>query len=378
MGDVESPEAHAVTSQDAQDEQPAQNSRPTGQTGTQNTEPAATMSKNARKRLRRTKAWEDGREDRKQRRRERRVATKARRRQERAELLAQGADPAVLFAKRPPAQLVPVSLILDCDFEEYMTDKERVSLSSQVTRCYSDNRSFKYRTHLWISGWGGKLKERFETALEKQHTHWKAVGFEEGDFLAAAAQARAAMKTQGGTMTDALRASPDGGLKWEADGRDPFPLSKPAPELDGEHNDVVYLTSESPYTLERLEPNTSYVIGGLVDKNREKGLCFTRAVEKGVRTAKLPIAQYMKLRTRRILATNHVVEIMLRWLECGDWAKAFMHVIPKRKGIEMVGEGNEDRLDHGDDHGDADNGEPEAEAEAEAELSATDQTLKVK
>ena len=36
--------------------------------------------------------------------------------------------------------------------------------------------------------------------------------------------------------------------------------------------------------------------------------------------------------SRFVLATNHVCEIMLRWLELGAWGEAFMKVMPKRKG----------------------------------------------
>ncbi|EFY89287.1 tRNA (guanine(9)-N(1))-methyltransferase [Metarhizium acridum] len=370
------PGATTTSGQTAQDDQqqPRGTTTPAAQTGTagaENAEPAAPISKNALKRLRRAQEWEDGREDRKRRRREKRVASKARRREERAELLAQGADPAVLFAKKTPARLVPVSLILDCDFEEYMTDKERISLSSQVTRCYSENRNFKYKSHLWVSGWRGKLKERFETAMENQHAHWKGVGFEEGDFLAAAARAREGMRSAGGEMIDALQRSVGRPARWEKDEREPFPLSGPVPELNDEYADVVYLTSESPYTLERLEPNTSYVIGGLVDKNREKGLCYRRAVERGIRTARLPIGQYMKLRTRQILATNHVVEIMLRWLECEDWAEAFMRVIPKRKGVEMIADGDEEKTGNGDEDGDEGDQDGDGEKNGEDEAKGS-------
>lgn len=35
--------------------------------------------------------------------------------------------------------------------------------------------------------------------------------------------------------------------------------------------------------------------------------------------------------TRHVLTVNQVLEIMLRWLEIGDWEKAFLSVIPKRK-----------------------------------------------
>lgn len=130
-----------------------------------------------------------------------------------------------------------------------------------------------------------------------------------------------------------MQRSVDEPVPWTRDEKDPFPLPDvPEPPLDEEYKDVVYLSSDSPYTLERLEPNTTYIVGGLVDKNREKGLCYRRARERGIRTAKLPIGQFMVMQSRQVLATNHVVEIMLRWLEYEDWGKAFLSVIPKRKG----------------------------------------------
>lgn len=371
MSSIQEPtEANAASNQPTQEHE-APSAPQTSTAPSETLDPAEPMSKNARKRLRRIQEWEDGREDRKVRRREKRHKTKARRREERAELIAQGADPAALFAKRTPAVRVPVSLILDCNFEEYMTDRESVSMSSQVTRCYADNRNFKYKSHFWISGWRGNLKERFETTMEKQHVNWKGVGFEAGDFLATAVRAREQMSTNGGEMIDALKRSVENKVKWEKDTNEPFPLPGPLPELNEEYKDVVYLSSESPYTLQRLEPNTSYIIGGLVDKNREKGLCYKLAVEKGIRTARLPIGQYMKLRTRQILATNHVVEIMLRWLECEDWAEAFRHVIPKRKGAEVIGDrsGQAAKKEH-DEDGDEDEDE---EVDEEQEEQADDE-----
>ena len=303
------------------------------------TEAQPPMSKNALKRLKRQQQWEDGKDERRKRRKEKRHDRKSRRREQREALLAQGVDPSVVYPQRPAPTLVPVALVLDCDFEQYMTDKERISLCSQLTRCYADNRQARYRAHFWVSGWKGKVRERFETVLENQQKSWRGVEFFEGDFTEAAARARDVTKGEkGGKMIEPLQRSLDEKVPLSRDESDPSPIPEPEPEPAEEFKNIVYLTSDSPYTLERIDPHTSYIIGGLVDKNREKGLCYRRAREHGIRTAKLPIGQFMVMQSRQVLATNHVVEIMLRWLECEDWGKAFLQVIPKRKGGKLKGE----------------------------------------
>lgn len=44
-----------------------------------------------------------------------------------------------------------------------------------------------------------------------------------------------------------------------------------------------------------------------------------------------------------MLAPNHVNEIMLKWLECGNWGDAFMQVIPRRKGGVLRNRGESGR-----------------------------------
>lgn len=342
------------------------------------------MSKNALKRIRKQKEWEEGLEDRRQKRRDKRKAHKTKVRSERAALVAGGADPDEVYGRnKKQAVVVPVAIVIDCDFEQYMTDKERISLSSQVTRAYSDNRNARYRSHLWIAGFSGRLQERFDTKLQGQQKSWKGASVFAGDFVACAAEARAQMasretlpapeedgkdaelnQTTQQQMIGPLQRSVDCPVAWTRDERDPFPLPDPEPPLDPALRDVVYLSSDSPYTLERLEPNTTYVVGGLVDKNREKGLCYRRARERGIRTARLPIGQYMMMQSRQVLATNHVVDIMLKWLEYEDWAKAFLSVIPKRKGGKLRGENGEEA------EGEGEGEEAEEQAEGAAEGAA--------
>lgn len=352
------------------------------------------LSKSALKKLRKSEQWEAGKEARKLKKREKHKEKQARKAEERAELqakIASGVIDAIppkpdegktkLF--RRPIQ-VPVSFILDCDFNELMTEKELISLGAQLTRCYSDMKSNPYRPHLSISSWGGSLKSRFETVLSSNHLGWKGVRFYAEDFEAAAIELDGIMRgPEGGKILGALA-----GEAEEVKGEDKVEKSQPTPVsgtdvttepdskikqispettlsnlpeisqppkgadtkrpesiLDPQSGwssrniksepSIVYLTSDSPHTLESLSPNTSYIIGGIVDKNRHKGLCYKRARERGIRTAKLPIGEYMTMQSRTVLTINHVVEIMLKWLVTGDWGEAFLTVIPKRKEAKL-------------------------------------------
>lgn len=64
---------------------------------------------------------------------------------------------------------------------------------------------------------------------------------------------------------------------------------------------LVYLTSDSDNVLNELNSNDVYVIGGLVDHNRYKGICFNMAEEKGIRHARLPIKEHLLMKTRTVL-----------------------------------------------------------------------------
>lgn len=293
---------------------------------------ALPLSKNKLKKLKRDQEWEANRAKRKEKRREKQIEKKQRKRaacQDPApspstnqSLVQQnGQEQKSAEPKKVTRQeyiQLPVTLILDCGFNDLMIDKELKSLGSQVTRCYSDNHKAPLQAHLAISSFGGQLKERFDGLLAGHYRSWKNVRFLEGDFAQAADQAKEWMKgDRGGKLAGAL-----------AKEDDPAQIShEPA-----EAGEVVYLTSDSPETLTRLQPYSTYIIGGLVDRNRHKGVCYKRALDKGMRTAKLPIGDYMQMTSRFVLATNHVAEIMLRWLELGDWGEAFLQVVPKRKG----------------------------------------------
>ncbi|KAI9779973.1 MAG: tRNA (guanine(9)-N(1))-methyltransferase [Peltula sp. TS41687] len=299
------------------------------------------LSKNQLKKLRRRQEWEDNREERKIRRKEKLSAKKARRRealQQEHEAPVEG-EPSSVAAEdggvaavaheeqqqqqqrqpRPakhvkPTQL-PITFILDCSFDELMTEKEKVSLATQLARCYSGNRNAAHRAHLIVSSFGGGLKHRFETVLNNHHRGWKGVKFTEEDYVSAAKEAQNRM-----LAPDSNRILAGALAGQQAAG---------STKQEGE---IIYLTSDSPDTLTELKPYNTYVVGALVDHNRHKGICYKRAMDREVQTAKLPIGEYLQMASRFVLTTNQVVEIMLNWLECGDWAQAFLKVVPKRKG----------------------------------------------
>jgi len=87
---------------------------------------------------------------------------------------------------------------------------------------------------------------------------------------------------------------------------------------------LVYLTADSPNTIEKLDSDKIYIIGGLVDHNRLKGATLNKAISEGISTAKLPLDEYIQLASRKVLAVNHVFAILLDVSEHGDWEKIFL------------------------------------------------------
>ena len=185
------------------------------------------------------------------------------------------------------ALLTGQRIIIDLEFPDLMHLGELRSMGQQVTYCYAANSKASTPAHLILSGINGKMKE----SLEKQvngYANWLV------------------------TMTEKTY------LEHFEDSKD----------------DLVYLTADSPNELDVLDPGKAYIVGGIVDRNRHKGLCFNKAEAQGIATARLPLGEHIKLASSSVMCTNHVVEIMLKWLELRDWEAAFKAVIPTRKRKE--------------------------------------------
>lgn len=224
----------------------------------------------------------------------------------------------------------------------------------QIKRCYSHNRTCHKIVHLALTSFTGASKDEFtkrangyelwrnftihDQGLEKVWPSEEIPGKDrmeelkrlqviasakseaaKAKALAAAAAAAAAASSSDSTAPSATSA---------ATATPPAEVAAPtstAPSLSEEEikaleqerlqkeeklatipavNKVVYLSADSPNTITQLDPGTCYILGGIVDKNRFPNLCQKKAEELGLETAQLPIGDYIKMSSRRVLTVN--------------------------------------------------------------------------
>ncbi|KAI9995804.1 hypothetical protein PInf_012872 [Phytophthora infestans] len=177
-----------------------------------------------------------------------------------------------------------VKVVIDCEFEEKMTDKEKKSLSQQIMFSYGVNRKSRTPMNVYITSLHGDTRNNLENIC----------GFHE--WLA---------------FTESSKSYMDF-FKKES---------------------LVYLTADSPNIITKLSRDKVYIIGGIVDRNRLKGITYEKAVEQGIETAKLPLDAVVEMgAATRVLTVNHVFEILAQFSEIKDWAQATLATLPSRKG----------------------------------------------
>lgn len=102
---------------------------------------------------------------------------------------------------------------------------------------------------------------------------------------------------------------------------------------------LVYLTADSPNTITSLDTKCAYIIGGIVDRNRLKGITYKKAVAENIETAKLPLDECIKMmgtNKTKVLTVNHVFEILLKYAEGKSWVNAFQSTLPGRKDVVII------------------------------------------
>ncbi|EPY78656.1 RNA (guanine-9-)-methyltransferase domain-containing protein 3 [Camelus ferus] len=104
---------------------------------------------------------------------------------------------------------------------------------------------------------------------------------------------------------------------------------------------LVYLTPDSEHALEDVDLNKVYILGGLVDESVQKKVTFQKAQEHSVKTARLPIQEYMVRRQNEknyhseILAINQVFDILSTYFDTQNWPEALKKGVSSRKGYVL-------------------------------------------
>ncbi|EDO37892.1 predicted protein, partial [Nematostella vectensis] len=238
------------------------------------------LSKNQRKKLLKRQKYLEEKKDRKLKKKEKQKEKKLKRQLESGDTDPQG--PIKKFKSMDSEDALPIRIVIDLNFDDLMSDRDMLKLMKQVQRCYAVNRRADHPVQMYLTSFEGKSRSRLDH-IGCHYDRW------------------------------------DVNIKSEH-------LTKVFPK-----EDIIYLTSDSPNMLTELDMSKVYVIGGLVDHNHHKGYCYDQAVKQGFQHAQLPIGEFIKIATRKVLTVNHVFEILVRYCESKDWKEAFFHVMPQRK-----------------------------------------------
>jgi tRNA (guanine9-N1)-methyltransferase len=178
------------------------------------------------------------------------------------------------------------SVIIDCAWESEHSEKALNSLSQQIMFCYSMSRKSSNPCRIHLTGVGDRLQGQLSKVACNS---WMGVSVQRTDYRSL-------------------------GLAKE----------------------LVYLTSDAEDTVEELDPNCAYIIGGIVDRNRLKRVTYEKATIQGIRTAKLPIKEYCSINSTPVLTVNHVFGILLTYSKCRSWPDAFKCILPQRKAVSVL------------------------------------------
>ncbi|KAL5838880.1 hypothetical protein ACOSQ3_016049 [Xanthoceras sorbifolium] len=178
------------------------------------------------------------------------------------------------------------NVVVDLEFSHLMTASEIHSLVQQIMYCYAVNGRCASPAHLWLTGCEGEMGSQLQ----------RLPGYD----------------------------------KWVIEKENRSYMEA----LQDQKENLVYLTADSENVLDDLDLKKIYIVGGLVDRNRWKGITMKKAQEQGIQTAKLPIGNYLKMSSSQVLTVNQVFEILLKFLETRDWKASFFQVIPQRKRCE--------------------------------------------
>lgn len=215
-----------------------------------------------------------------------RIKAREKRAYARANNLSLGPSRKFLKQSTMAASACTLTVTIDLSFDELMIDKDIAKLTKQILRCYTLNRRAAAPMQFSLTSFTGKSRASMEK--HNGYEHWD-VSFHTEPYM-------------------------DVYLK----------------------DKIIYLTSESENIIDHLEHDCVYVIGGLVDHNAHKGMCYKLATEASIRHGRLPLDKFLQMKARKVLTIDHVFEILLRVSEGNTWQEAFLKVLPERKNARPI------------------------------------------
>ncbi|KAJ7896975.1 guanine-1-methyltransferase-domain-containing protein, partial [Mycena leptocephala] len=191
------------------------------------------------------------------------------RKKKKAEKRAAGED----LKQKPMKPPFGGRVVVDLGFDEKLTDKEINSLCNQLAETYGANRKAGKPFSLLFTSLTGKTLAR----LSQVHPYkqWK-------------------------------------NTEWWAEDYERLWRDNPAAK-----HSLVYLTADSDEELTELNPDETYVIGGISDQNE----CLNKAQASGIRTARFPIPSEHP--TRKGLTVKAVFDILLHFVDTHIWEATF-------------------------------------------------------
>jgi tRNA (guanine9-N1)-methyltransferase len=204
-------------------------------------------------------------------------------------------------------------VIIDLNWESHHSEKASNSLRQQIMYCYGNNKRHKNPALVHLTGLGPLLSV---SLIEQNHAeNWTGMEMTTEEYINL----------------------PEYSIAYDEDVK------------SGVKKQLVYLSSDAEETLDTLDVNCAYIIGGIVDRNSLKGITYKKAISQGIRTAKLPIKENYSLAATHILTVNHVFEILLNYASFGNWTQAMQTVLPQRKSVKVRDDNKKGESDVKDD-----------------------------
>ncbi|CAL8073813.1 unnamed protein product [Orchesella dallaii] len=245
------------------------------------------LSKNKLRKLRRHEQSLESRKFRRAKEREQRKNKGLKKRRGNDEKLAE-------IQKLKNALEVGCKVVIDCQYQNHMSTKERTRFAQQLRRVYSSNRAATSPLHLYLTSLS-QDSELFKICCKQN----------------------------------------DGFENYVLDITENSVLNSFEP------SEVVYLTPDATDVIsldKGFEQDKIYVIGGLVDETTTKNLTHQFAQTKNVTCARLPIDVFFQATEKgtykKVLTINQVVDIILEWHLTKDWVAAISKGLPERTGFQ--------------------------------------------